>query len=301
MDWYLKEEVEMATPYRVDPRVRAYGKARIDITRRARDEQEWQAQWHESRYPFPFTFGGGWKQCIQYTVEDYAAEIGFYIDVLGFPVSAFSPSSAQFTDPAGDFFFGVAAATEGVTPTPPESLLIQFMVDNLPKVIQELESRGVTFEHTPEAGEANPRIAALRTPHGVVLELWSSEPIQPVLKAHQHVAQQDFWADEPEEQAEEDEAVEGNASIEPVASSVEEAGLDEPVYVDTEDQEEDDAVTLVAASPQPAPIRPKPAFPATIIRRTEDLLKGHTPFPARKVRGNGLGSYPTVDESGSPE
>ncbi len=97
----------MSPTHRIDPRIRALGKARIDVTRRARDEQEWQRMWHAPRFPFPFSWGQGLKHCIQYVVDDFAAEVGFFIDVLGFPVSAFSPNYAQFTTPEEDIYFGI--------------------------------------------------------------------------------------------------------------------------------------------------------------------------------------------------
>ena len=188
----------MATQYRVDPRIRAFGKARIDVTRRAHDEREWQSLWHAPRFPFPFTWADGWKQCMQYTVEDFAAEIGFFIDVLGFPVSAFSPNYAQFTSPDQVFFFGVAAPHEGGQITPPDSLSIQFMVMDLEGTIKELEQRGIIFERKPEAGEISSAIAVLRSPHGVSLELWGVPQAQPEVQPEviQSAELADFWSDE---------------------------------------------------------------------------------------------------------
>jgi catechol 2,3-dioxygenase-like lactoylglutathione lyase family enzyme len=158
---------------RIDPRVRALGKARIDVTRRARDEKEWQQLWRAPRYPLPFHFSG-WKASFQYHVDDFAAEIAFFIDMLGFPVSAFSPSQAQFTTPDEDFFFNVAAATPEAPATPPETLRLQFHVDDLEKLLRILQTRGVEFERLATQQAPTEAIqACLFTPHGVRIELWS--------------------------------------------------------------------------------------------------------------------------------
>src|SRR5574341_376456 len=227
MDWYRVEVVEMATQYRVDPRIRAYGKARIDVTRRAHDEREWQSLWHEPRYPFPFTWGDGWKQCMQYTVADFAAEIGFFIDILGFPVSAFSPNYAQFTSPDQAFYFSVVAVQEGGQITSPDSLSIQFMLDDLEGTILKLEQRGIVFERKPEPGAISPPIAVLRSPHGVSLELWGVPQAQPEVQPEviQSAELADFWSDEGAEDATDSEESENEK---------------DPAQMEFEDLEDDD-------------------------------------------------------------
>jgi catechol 2,3-dioxygenase-like lactoylglutathione lyase family enzyme len=172
----------MATQHRVDPRVRAYGKARIDITRRAKDEQEWQRMWKDPRYSFPFKFGATWKHCIEYRVDDFAAEVGFFMDVLGFPALAFSPSFAMFTSPGQEFSFSVAITPEGCFSTPPDSIRLQFMVEDILRTAAELEQRGVKFEQQPEGGSASGGLISgyFRTPHGICIDLMGySQPALP--------------------------------------------------------------------------------------------------------------------------
>ncbi len=74
------------------------------------DEEEWRRLWKAPSQPYAFTAGEGWKFNLVYTVDDYAAEIGFLIDVLGFQVLAFSPSQAQLASPDGDFALTVLTA-----------------------------------------------------------------------------------------------------------------------------------------------------------------------------------------------
>ena len=163
----------MASHYHVNPRIRAYGKARIDITRRARDEEEWQALWREPLNPLPFGFGNGWKFSFEYTVTDYAAEVGFFIDLLGFPIRAFSPVFAQFSVPGDEFGFSVIAAQEGQESTNPDTIRITLFVQDIQRAAEALESRGIAFEKSPApVQEGSPIISGyFRSPHGVCIEL----------------------------------------------------------------------------------------------------------------------------------
>jgi hypothetical protein len=171
----------MATKYHVNPKMRAYGKARIDITKRAKDEKDWQENWREQLYFYPFEFAEGWKTCFEYKVDDFAAEVGFYMDFLGFPSSAFSPSYAQFTSPDGDFFIGVSAVDEGGESTPPDALRLQFNILDLFDTIDELESRGIVFEGKPQPvyEDSDILVTTFRTPHGISIDLWGSDEISP--------------------------------------------------------------------------------------------------------------------------
>lgn len=165
----------MATKYHINPRFRAYGKARIDVTLRAKNEQEWQSQWREPMHDFPFATGAGWQFCFEYKVEDFAAEVGFFIDVLGFPARAFSPSYAQFTSPGGEICFSVLATVEGEESTPPDSIRLYLNVHNIQQASNELTRRGIAYEAIPgvdKAGDAFQN-GYFRSPHGVRIELWN--------------------------------------------------------------------------------------------------------------------------------
>lgn len=167
----------MATNYPINPRVRALGKARLDMARRAQTPADWQTLWKPPAYPFPFTWGERWKQCIEYRVDDFAAEIGFYIDILSLPVNALSPDYAMFTSPGGDFFFAVVAAPQGdleMASTPPDAIRLQFMVADLFATVEDLEGRGIAFEQPsqPIQPGSTLHIATFLTPHGICIDLW---------------------------------------------------------------------------------------------------------------------------------
>lgn len=171
----------MATKYHINPKMRAYGKARIDITKHAKDEKDWQDNWREQLYFYPFEFADGWKTCFEYKVDDFAAEVGFFMDFLGFPSSAFSPSYAQFTSPDGDFYIGVSALQEGEESTHPDTIRLQLNIIDLFDTIEELESRGIVFEGKPQPvyEDSDILVTTFRTPHGISVDLWGIDEISP--------------------------------------------------------------------------------------------------------------------------
>jgi catechol 2,3-dioxygenase-like lactoylglutathione lyase family enzyme len=163
--------------YPVNPRFRAYGKARIDIAQRATNRDDWDRMWKRTTYPFPFSWGKTWKHCIEYKVKDFAAEVGFFIDFLGFPVNAFDPDYAMFTSPNGEFFFSVVPVQEGEESTPPNAIRLQFMIENIKETASELERRGIVFEQWPAPGSLGSSllIGTFRSPNGIGIELWGFE------------------------------------------------------------------------------------------------------------------------------
>jgi catechol 2,3-dioxygenase-like lactoylglutathione lyase family enzyme len=158
----------------INPRFRAYGKARIDIAKRANTREDWDHLWKKPTHSFPFSWGSSWKQCIEYKVADFPAEVGFFIDVLGFPVNAFDPDYAMFTSPSSDFYFSVVPARENESPTPRGAIRLQFMVQDIIETALELERRGVKFDQMPArvADNSSFLIGCFQTPNGIGIEMW---------------------------------------------------------------------------------------------------------------------------------
>jgi catechol 2,3-dioxygenase-like lactoylglutathione lyase family enzyme len=168
------------TVHHVNPRFRAYGKARIDIAKRAASRDDWDRLWVKPAHPFPFSWGKSWRQCIEYKVADFPAEVGFFIDILGFPVNAFDPDYAMFTSPNGDFFFSVVPVQDKKELTAPDAIRLQFMVENIYETASELEKRGVKFEEWPSktSGQSSLLIGSFRTPNGISIELWGMDRLE---------------------------------------------------------------------------------------------------------------------------
>lgn len=160
--------------YPVNPKFRAYGKARLDIAQRAASSSDWEKLWVKPAHNFPFTWGEPWKQCIEYRVDDFAAEVGFWIDVIGLPVNAFDPDYAMFTSPGRDFNFAVVPAPPGSHSTPSDAIRIQFMLEDVLAAAVTLQGRGVAFEQWPQpcAAGSSLHIGYFRTPHGICVDLW---------------------------------------------------------------------------------------------------------------------------------
>lgn len=163
----------------VSPRVRAYGRARLEVARRAQSGQEWDILWKPPIHDFPFKWGPYWKQCVEFKVDDFAAEVGFFIDILGLPVNAFNPDYVMFTSPNRDFYFAIVPVPAGDESTPPNAIRLQFMVEDVFVLTEELERRGVIFEQYPQPiGERSQQyVACFRTPHGILVDLWGLQTL----------------------------------------------------------------------------------------------------------------------------
>lgn len=238
----------MATNYPINPRVRAYGKARIDIAKRAKNAEEWNKLWLPASNSFPLVWGEAWKHCVEYKVEDFPAEVGFFIDVLGFQINAFDPGYAMFTSPQGEFFFAVVPTHPGDRPTPTDAIRLQFLVKDILATTRELEKRGIDFDQAPQPIQPGSSviISGFRTPNGIPVELWGvnglaapSENKQEDLRQDKNDNEEDIGdGEEDEELLEDDEFLEDDEG-EPVESD--DADVDETgIAIDEEDEDEDD-------------------------------------------------------------
>ena len=177
-----KDEVKPHVP----ARIRAYGRARIEIAQRAQSRQEWDELWKPPIQPFAFKWGQYWKHCIEYKVEDFTAEVGFFIDLLGLPVNAFNENYAMFTSPDHEFYFAVVPAGKA-KPTPADALRIQFMVADIFATTEKLKQRGIQFvqEPQPVSEGSSQWLASFQTPNGICMEIWGMvvEQVSPETEA----------------------------------------------------------------------------------------------------------------------
>jgi hypothetical protein len=154
--------------------VQELGEARLRALRDMERSETGRQSVNEPAFGYPFRWGDCWRQCMEYRVNDFAAEVGFFADLLGFPVNACSSDYFMFTSPDGAFFFAIAAASDDVTATPAGAIRIQFMIDGIIDTAHELEQRGINFEKFPEPCELNSPLhtGTFRTPNGVAVDLW---------------------------------------------------------------------------------------------------------------------------------
>jgi len=243
----------MSTNYPINPRVRAYGKARIDIAERAKNPADWEKLWKPPSASYPFVWGESWKQCIEYRVDDFAAEVGFFIDVLGLPVNAFDSGYAMFTSPQRDFFFAIVPTPHAEQSTPPDAIRLQFMVKDIMATTHELEQRGISFEQSPQPLRPGSSLAIgyFRTPHGICIELWgmvlaatSSDVKMSLPKNHDNGDEDDKENESKEGDLVEDEGDNGDEDefeeVEEPDQEESESGIQDKLVEDEDDDEDDD-------------------------------------------------------------
>jgi len=155
---------------------RGYGKKRLEIPAKAKSLADWQAMWYDPIHPYIFRWGQCWKGNVQYSVDDYDAEVGFWLDVLGLDSNVLSSDFAMINTPDKVFTFSfVPAGPDGSTPR--SAINIEFMLDGILNTAKELESRGIVFEvPVHEDGEGSALFTGtLRTPNGIAVKLWGVE------------------------------------------------------------------------------------------------------------------------------
>jgi len=153
---------------------RARGQALIQASTSVKTQEDWINMWKNRPHPFPFKFGKCWKSTIEYIVDDFPAEVGFFLDVMGFTANAFGPDYAMLMNPDGDFYFSLVPRRKNGSSTPPNAIKIEFMVEDLHDAVKTLRERGIEFEQEPRPyGEDSPlHNAWLRSPHGIAIQLW---------------------------------------------------------------------------------------------------------------------------------
>ena len=114
-------------------------------------------------------------------MDDFAAELGFWIDVMGLQVNALGAEYGQFSSPGGEFCIAIAQAPAGGFSTPANSIRVQISVKKLSSIITELTRRSIQVHANPFEGTAN--FATFLTPHGIAIELCGDEELPALEKA----------------------------------------------------------------------------------------------------------------------
>ena len=158
----------------MDPTARELGEARLDVASKAKTPEDWQTLWAAPLHPFPFKWGTCWKQCIEYVVDDFPAELGFFTDVLGLECNALDESFAMLMGPEAEFYFAIKPSTVDGPATPRDAIRLQFMIEAIVETAVELERRGIEFEKPVQPyGPGSPmHTGYFRTPHGICVDLW---------------------------------------------------------------------------------------------------------------------------------
>ncbi len=171
-------ETNIATPIPNEREaLRAAGRRRLEIASKGWADPGFKEAWGKPGDIYPFAHQEGcWLPHVRYMVDDYEAEIGYFIDLLGFNILAFGDDVAMFRDPESKFCIQVSPPGEAGS-TNPETLSLEFMVTNPIEAREALKARGVVFEKEFEPWQEGSTLyhGTFHTPHGVLVNFWGME------------------------------------------------------------------------------------------------------------------------------
>lgn len=152
----------------------ALGRERLALAESIQSPEEWKDKWQGPKHEYPFTWGDCWKAHVVFTVPHFEAELGFYLDVLGFGLNAMWDDHAMLISPDKEFSFVIKNGTPDEHATP-ATVHLEFMVGNIEEAFEALQERSVplTTGLVAEWGEDHPmRTCGLRSPSGYELKIW---------------------------------------------------------------------------------------------------------------------------------
>ena len=156
---------------------REFGLRRLELSAQMKTQDDWKERWPESENEYIFKLGPCWTHMIEYYVDDFEAEVGFMIDVMGFStfVVDMNEHVCIVTNPEQNFFFCFyEASKQKRKPTPNDALKLSLMVEDIEEVSKKLESRGIEFSdklHPSVEGSLMLR-GFIKTPAGIPIEFW---------------------------------------------------------------------------------------------------------------------------------
>ena len=122
---------------------------------------------------YPFRWGDCWTGNIGVAVADLEAEIGFWVDVMGFRPFVFFDETLMFRSPDNTFGMSLSRATDEAPPS--DSITVELMLENIEEAVERLRERGAEFDRMlhPVWGEENTmRTSELTSPAGFHIILW---------------------------------------------------------------------------------------------------------------------------------
>jgi hypothetical protein len=156
-------------------RCRTYGIERLRAAAAIHTRRDVERMWREPANPFAFAFADGWKHTVALRIMDFPAEVGFYVDVLGFAANAIAADYVMLTSPRREFFLSLVQAGKRAA-TPPETISLEFMVSGLRATVDALRTRGIAVSSASPHSSGSPlHRASLDTPNGFKLTLWGFE------------------------------------------------------------------------------------------------------------------------------
>jgi hypothetical protein len=129
------------------------------------------AREEESTSPLPWNFTDTVFRCAwEYPVADFEAEVGFYLDVLGFTTIALDNEYALFTSPAADLTF--ACRRHDQARHDYTGHILCFMTKDIESLAGALAARIPENAFTRLAGSPVQTVIRITSPAGLQIDIW---------------------------------------------------------------------------------------------------------------------------------
>lgn len=129
----------------------------------------------EASPEFPFEWGDCWHFAVEYNVNDFSAELGFFVHFMGFSLNALSRGYAMLMSPGEDVFIAIRSVDRDATACGVDSFRICFMLKDVLAAVSKMEQRGIALDTAPQplSDVDHPMYRAdLMSPNGLKIELW---------------------------------------------------------------------------------------------------------------------------------
>lgn len=111
------------------------------------------------------------QQMFEYPVEDFEAEVGFYVRVFGFPTIALTNEYALFKHPDKGYCMSFRKA-EGAPAGSLQGLKLLFMTTDIPATEAHLEQTTLVPDRDIRKGSPVQDVIHFATPAGLAVEIW---------------------------------------------------------------------------------------------------------------------------------
>ncbi|HOO97475.1 MAG TPA: hypothetical protein PKV16_07585 [Caldisericia bacterium] len=158
---------------------RELGKARWDAAAKIQSREDYEKLWPKAP-KFPIEFGKCWTHTVEYYVDDFLAEVGFFIDMMGLEANAYQDEYVMLKSPGNEFYFSFWKADENAPATLPKTFRMLFMVKNPVELTKTLKERGVEFIEEPKPVQEGSTWyqGKLQTPNGIAIHIWGDTSME---------------------------------------------------------------------------------------------------------------------------
>lgn len=123
--------------------------------------------------PIPLAFDGVvFRQTFEYAVADFLGEAGFYVEVFGLSIIAFSDDYALFTPAGHDYFVAVRNAGDDFPLARLDGIRMCLMTGDFESAESHLRDHPLAPASAVRMGSPVQRVLDITTPAGLAIEIW---------------------------------------------------------------------------------------------------------------------------------